>query len=238
MKMLIFFILGISLVGSAFGQNSVINDPNAEVRNVRNFHAIAVSNAIDLYLSQSDSEAVAVSAKEIKYRDRIQTKVEDGVLKIMLDKEGWMWSGGNRKLKAYVSFKKLDKLGASGASDVYVNGVITGDHLDLHLSGASDFKGAVQLHELSIDQSGASDITINGSVAKLTLEASGASDTKGFELVTDNCSIHASGASDISITVNKELNAHASGASSINYKGEGVIRDLHSSGASSVSKKG
>ena len=89
-----------------------------------------------------------------------------------------------------------------------------------------------------IDQSGASDVTINGMVSSLTISASGASDTKGYDLVSDNCRAEASGASDISVTVNKELNAHASGASSINYKGEGVIRDLHSSGASSVSKKG
>jgi hypothetical protein len=110
--------------------------------------------------------------------------------------------------------------------------------LTLHLSGASDFKGSVKFDELSIDQSGASDVRINGNVGSLTIEASGASDTKGYDLITDKCSVHASGASEISITVNKELEAHASGASSINYKGEAVIRGLHSSGASSVSKKG
>jgi hypothetical protein len=37
--------------------------------------------------------------------------------------------------------------------------------------------------------------------------------------------------------VNKELNARASGASSISYKGEGLIKDLSSSGAASVKRK-
>jgi len=60
---------------------------------------------------------------------------------------------------------------------------------------------------------------------------------KGYELVTDNCSVRASGASDIRISVNKELNAHLSGASSVYYKGDAVIKDLHSSGASNVSRK-
>jgi hypothetical protein len=69
------------------------------------------------------------------------------------------------------------------------------------------------------------------------VSSSGASDLKGFELVTDTCNAHASGASDIRITVNKELNVHASGASGIYYKGPAVIREMHSSGASSVSKK-
>ncbi len=71
---------------------------------------------------------------------------------------------------------------------------------------------------------------------KLNVEASGASDFKGFDLVTDYCDVRASGASGIRITVNKELSAHASGASDIKYKGDGLIRDLKTGGASSVSR--
>jgi hypothetical protein len=189
-------------------------------------------------LSQGEQETVAVSAKDTRWRDRIRTEVTDGVLKISLDKNGWPWEAGNKKMKAYVSFTVLDKLVASGASNVYVDGVISGNSLTMDLSGASDFKGAVRLNELSLQQSGASDVLITGSVASLTtIHAGGASDVKGYNLVTENCNAHASGASDIHITVNRELNAHASGASSIYYKGNCVIRELQSSGASSVSKK-
>ena len=236
MKKLLFFVVSVFLAGSVFAQKTVINDPNAEIRNVKGFHAIQVSHAINLYLTQSNEEAVAVSAKDTKYRERIRTEVKDGVLKIWYDNDGWKWDNGNKKLKAYVSVKTLDKLSASGASDVLVDGTITGDRLDIDLSGASDFKGAVKLNELNLDQSGASDITISGSAGKVTIEASGASDVKGYDLITENCNAHASGASDIKISVNKELSAHASGASSIYYKGTAVIRELHSNGASSVGK--
>ncbi|HEV3249577.1 MAG TPA: head GIN domain-containing protein [Puia sp.] len=238
MQKLALFLISFILINGIWAQKAIINDPNAVVRNVKGFHAIKVSNAIDLFLSQGDEEAVAVSSNDTKYRDRIRTEVENGVLKIWLDREGWSWDHGNKKLKAYVSCKTLDKLEASGASNILVNGVISGDRMELHLSGASDFKGSVKFNGLSIDQSGASDITINGSVGDLQIDASGASDTKGFDLITDNCSARVSGASDIKITVNKELNVHASGASSISYKGSAVIRDLKSSGASGISKKG
>lgn len=234
MKKLFFFAVGFLFAGIASAQKTVINDPNAEVRNVKGFHAIEVSHAIDLYLSQGDEEAVAVSARDIKYRDRIRTEVNNGVLKIWYDNDGWRWDSGNKKLKAYVSCKTLDKLNASGASDILVDGVLSGDRLDIDLSGASDFKGTVKLNEMHIDQSGASDITIHGSVSNLTIQASGASDVKGYGLIADNCNAHATGASDIRISVNKELIAHASGASSILYKGTAVIKELHSNGASSV----
>ncbi len=231
-------VLFASLMGLGLqAQNTVINDPNAQVRDVKNFHGVEVSSAINLYLTQGNEEAVAVSARDTKYRDLIRTEVKNGILKIYLDKEAWNWHSGDRKLKAYVSIKTIDRLSASGASDILVDGTISGDQLDLRLSGASDFKGMVKFTGITMDQSGASDATISGSVGDISIEASGASNVKGYDLVTDNCKVHASGASDIRISVNKALNAHASGASSVYYKGTGVITEIHTSGASNISKK-
>jgi hypothetical protein len=232
-------LLAVVVGGLQLMAQQQINDPNAQLRNVKGFHAIRVSDGIDLYLSQSNEEVVVVSAAEEKWRDRIRTEVDNGVLKIFLEHEGWNWwrNSGNKKMKAYVSFKELDKLVAAGASDVRVTGVIKTDELQINISGASDFKGEIDVNSLSIDQSGASDATITGRATTVEAEASGASDFKGFDLQTQNCRARASGASDIKITVNKELNAHASGASGIYYKGDAVIREMHSSGASSVSKR-
>src|SRR5690349_17322270 len=84
-----------------------INDPNVELRKVAGFHAIKVSNAIDLFLSQSNEEVVAVSADKVQYRNHIKTVVEDGVLIISYSNTGDGFKMGNRKLKAYVSVKSL-----------------------------------------------------------------------------------------------------------------------------------
>jgi len=105
----------ISIVGlaaffavAAFGQKT-INDPNAQKRQVPSFTGIEVGGGVDLYLSQG-AEAVAVSASETKYRDKIVTEVKNGVLHIWYDaNSNW----GGRKLKAYVSFKNLDQLEGS-----------------------------------------------------------------------------------------------------------------------------
>lgn len=238
MKKFFLFLIAAASFLSVQAQKT-INDPNAEVRNVSGFHAIKISNAIDLLLTQSSTEAVAVSASETKYRDRIKTEIDNGVLRIYVEQGDWkLWNNtGNKKLKAYVSFKTLDKLIVSGACDVNVDGVIKSDALTINLSGASDFDGAVEASTLTIDQSGASDATVWGTAGTLKVQVSGASVFKGFDLKTDNCSARAQGASDIKITVNKELDARASGASSIRYTGNAVITELHTSGASSVNKK-
>jgi Putative auto-transporter adhesin, head GIN domain len=233
MKKLLVLITGLVMGAGISAQQ--VNDPNAEVREAKNYHGISVSNAFDIYLSQSSNEAVAVSAATTKDRETITVEVKDGILYIGIEK-GLKWTKGDRKLKAYISFKQIDKLNVSGACDVFISGTLKADKLSIHQSGASDLKGKLDVKELTVDISGASDIMVSGMAGKLDVEASGASDFKGFDLVTDYCDVRASGASGIRITVNKELSAHASGASDIKYKGDGLIRDLKTGGASSVSR--
>ena len=215
----------------------IVSDANAQVRNVSGFDEISVSGGIDLYLSPDEKEVVVVSANDLKWRDRIVTRVTGNKLEIFLDDKGFNKWPSNMNLKAYVSFKALRKLKASGASDVYVNGVIKAGNFELNLSGSSDFKGAIEVSELTLNQSGSSDSQISGKAERVNVDVSGASDVKVYDFEVNYCKAEASGASDIQITVMKELSAHASGASDIYYKGSGMIRDYKSSGSSSVSRK-
>lgn len=236
MKKAIFSFLLVAAFAITGWAQKTINDPNAEVREAKNFRAIELSSAFDVYLTQSNEESVAVSASEDKYRENIKVEVKGAVLIVRYDNKG-KWNTGNKKLKAYISFKQLDKLNVSGACDVYIVNPWKADNLKLDMSGASNLKGEITAQKLMIDLSGASDLTLTGTVGQLNVEASGASDFKGFDLGVEYCNAKASGASDIKITVNKELSAEASGASDVKYKGAGLIRDIKTSGASSISRR-
>jgi putative autotransporter adhesin-like protein len=215
---------------------TIINDKNAEVRNVGSFSAIKASGGIDIYLSQSDNNAIAVSASEDKYRDAIKTEVRNGVLNISFNGSAVRF-GSNLRLRAYVSFKTLESLDGSGACDFIINGGFKGSSLKIKLSGACDVKGNIDFDNVDLSLSGASTLKVNGNVKNIKISASGASDVKNYDLVTDNCIADISGASDIKITVNQSLNAKASGASSLYYKGNPEKKDVSSSGASSVSQR-
>ena len=237
MKKIIFFFLVLLAATGIYAQKT-ISDPNAQVRDAKGFTAIKLSSAFDVYISQGE-EALAVSASDPGYLENIKTEVSGGTLRIWFDGgKGFKgWNTGKMKLKAYISFRDLNKLDVSGACDVYIEGVVRLADLKLVLSGASDLKGKLDVQKMDVDMSGASDLTVSGTVGQLSIESSGASSFKGFDLVSEFCDAKASGASDIKITVNKELNVQASGASDIDYKGSGVIRDLKTSGASSVQRK-
>ncbi len=235
-KYLVVFFAGIMAVFNAMAQEQLVVDPNAQLREIRSsFSKIKVSHGIDIFISQADTESLAVSASEQKYADKVITVVEGNTLRIYYD-GGQNWSSNNKKLKVYISFKNIDEIDASGASDVHVAGTINAKDLKLKLSGSSDFTGNVKADQLIMDLSGSSDVKISGTAALLNLENSGASDVKGYELAVDICNSKSSGASDVNITVNKELNVVASGASDVYYKGNPVVKNVHSSGASTVAR--
>ena len=89
---------------------------------------------------RGDQEDVAIAAKDLKWNRRIVTEVVDGVLKIYLFKDAWGMNSADKKLKAYVSFTTLDRLSASGACDVWVEGVLVADTLAI-IFRATDLGG-------------------------------------------------------------------------------------------------
>ncbi len=235
MKRIISLCMGLVSCFAVMAQQP-ISDPNVQVREAKNFHAIHLSSAFDVFLSQGSEEKVAVSAADTKDLEYIKVEVKNGVLEIGWEKKG-KWGKGKKKLKAWISFKNIDDLDISGACDVDIQGTLKADDLKIDLSGASDLSGTIEvIKRLTMDLSGASDAKFSGKATELKIDASGASSFKGFDFMVDYCTAEASGASDIKITVNKELSAHASGASDVDYKGSGVIRDIKTSGASSVSR--
>ena len=214
----------------------IIHDANATTRNAKVFHAIDIQDGIDLYLTQGNEEAVAVSASTEEYRDKIKVEVSDGVLKIYFEKQGnWGISWGNRKLKAYVSVKNIDKLHASGGADVYIENELNANILSMHFSGGSDLRGKIIANDLSISASGGSDAYLSGKANHLKIQASGGSDIHGFEMMTEYCAVESSGGSDIRISANKELITNASGGSDVYYKGN-ASATTNKGGGSTIKK--
>lgn len=226
------------LGASAQEEKKLVVDANAEVRTTGAFNGIEVSDAIDLYLSQGNEEAVAISGIDDEIKGRIRTEVRGGMLRIYFDGKGMNWKKwNNNRMKAYVTYKTLNRLEASGACNVRTTDVIRQPELAMEFSGASDFTGDVAVTKLRITGSGACNMKITGSASNASIEASGACHLKAYDLATDMCRIDASGGSDVRITVNKELNANASGGSNIYYRGSGLIRDISSSGGATVKRK-
>jgi hypothetical protein len=235
----VFIFLPLVLCGLMLvAQDKIVYDANAEVRNISSFHAIEVSNGIDLIIKQGNSDAVAVSAASTDIRDRIRTEVVNGKLKIYFHNEGWKNWSTKRNMKAYVTFKNIDALDANSGADARTDGNINVNNLKISLSSGADFDGDVTASKLWVDQSSGSDMLIKGRVQNIEIKTSSGSDFNGYGLVSETCNADASSGSDIEITVNKELSAEASSGGDISYKGSAVMTNVSNSSGGKVKKQG
>nr|MBC7612034.1 DUF2807 domain-containing protein [Pseudopedobacter sp.] len=207
--------------------------------NINNFNGIIVSSGIDLYLTQNGSEKVVLKgSKDLMEKVKV-SKTSDGALKFEIENgSSWgNWSfGKNNNIKAYISFKTLNSLIASGGSDIYGKNQFKMNSLLIRTSGGSDVKLDLAVADLKVASSGGSDIYLKGSASSFTIQASGGSDVKAFGLIAGELVAKMSGGSDGEFNAEKSITVAASGASGVSYKGAAIKKSINTSGASDVTK--
>jgi hypothetical protein len=238
MKRLFLFSLVLLAALPAVWAQKTINDVNAEKRTVGSFHGIEVATGIELILSQGSTEEVAVSASATEFRDRIVTKVENGILKIHYDNK---LKSINRKnetkgLKAYVSCKTLDKLYATTGAEVEITGVLNATSLDMKANTGAEINGKVEVGQLAVDQNTGSRIVLSGKADKLEVEGDTGSRFTGEDMTTGSCEVNVSTGARVSVNAEKELQVKASTGGMVRYKGNAGIREIKTNTGGTVSK--
>jgi len=240
-KILSLFLVGI-LTLSAVAQERVIYDANAEKREVSAFHAIKVSHGIQLLLKQGNEEALAISAERPEYANAVKTEVVNGELRIYIkqDMEKW-WQQTKRKgfpVKAYVSFKNIDRLNASSGSKTTVDGRLSGNKLSVDLSSGASLDGELAVGTLNIDLSSGAKGHVKGSVENLSVVTSSGAHFYGYDLSAAVAKANASSGGKVELNVSKSLAASASSGGAIVYKGNGGISNVSTSSGGKIRKAG
>jgi hypothetical protein len=237
-KLFVLTFLFTTLQASFLGAQNIINDPQAEKRTVSGFHGIDVGTGIELLLTEGNSEEVAVSAATAAFRDKIVTKVENGVLKIHYEtKMGSVNKTRESKyLKAYVSYKTFDWLHATTGAEVKINGVLKSSSLNLEANTGALVDGEVDINSFKISQHTGSKITLTGKADKLEIDGSTGSKFKGEELSTNSCTVQVSTGAIISVNAEKELQVKASTGGSVKYKGNPAMKEIKRNTGGSVNK--
>lgn len=238
MKKLFFSFLFVLSASLALFAQKTVNDPNAEKRSVGSFHGIDVGTGIELTLTQGSAEEVAVSASSTEFRDRIVTKVENGILRIHYEtKTGSINKRNETKgLKAWVSYKTLDRLHASTGAEVEITGVLQSPSLDMEANTGAEITGKVDIGTLKLDQNTGSRVTLSGKTDKLEAEGSTGSKFTGEDMNANNCNVQVSTGAKITIHAEKELQVKASTGGIVKYKGNAGIREIKTNTGGSVSR--
>jgi len=203
-----------------------------ETRKVGSFSGVRSSEGVDVYLKHGDTEEVRV---EVTGTDpgNVITEISGSYLKVH------MRDGGRfRSVDAtvYVTYTTLDKLSASSAGNIFSDGVIRGRTLDLNASSAGSIEVELDVTTVNVSCSSAGDVELKGRAHKLTADASSAGEIDADELDADEVVAEASSGASIKVSVRKSLEARASSAGSIRYRGNPDRSHTNSSSGGSVKK--
>lgn len=236
-KILLFVLFAVYIVSPIIAQKTY-NDANVEKRSISSFHGIEVSTGITLILTKGSDEEVAVSASSAEFRDKIITHVSNGILKIHYETKMGAINKRNesKNLRAYVSYKTLDRLNVNTGAEVEIQGVLTTSTLELDVNTGGLVKGAIDINKLKVSQNTGSRITLTGKALSMEIDGDTGSKFSGESLTTDNCSISVSTGAGVIITVENELNARANTGGYIKYKGGAGIREIKTNTGGTISK--
>ena len=199
--------------------------------NETDFDRLEIGDALHIDVEQGNYFEISVRGDRRNVND-LEVYKEGTTLVIRFDE----WE--NRRHETYVTITMPSIVAAnfSGATNSRVSGFDELTKFDLYLSGASVSQVDLVASEFKTIISGASVLNLRGSAASMDAEISGASVLKAFNFPVVSADVLATGASHASITVADNLNAVASGASSITYRGNPTVTS-DVSGSSSVNKE-
>jgi hypothetical protein len=198
------------------------------------FNDINVNGAIHVFVKQDSVFSANIVADE----NLLEYVEVDATYRHVLnvnEKRGFRLSP-SQPIRVYVTSPSIHIFDASGASSITSENLLNTDSLVyIKASGASNISLYISAGKTDADIAGASHLNLKGRSGELNITASGASNVKCFDLSSDKVLVDVAGASKAQVNFAVSLDAKASGASSILYKGEGQV-SKNATGASSIEK--
>lgn len=196
------------------------------------FTGLDISSAFQVTVSDEVTDVVVTVAEQAQ--DHVIVQVKDGILKIGFKSPVSLKKSATAVIPAYNSLTSLELSGASS----FVGDMWGADKLEVEISGASHYQGAMDAQNMDFEISGASSAKVTGKCPGLMeIEISGASDLEAPELVAGTITGDISGASSADVTCSELLKVEVSGASTLTYgaaEGSNPTVNCDTSGASHV----
>jgi hypothetical protein len=237
MKQKIFYIS--AFAGLVFSLNSCIfpfagsisgnGNVKTESRQVGEFNSIEASNGLHVLITFGESQSLEVEADE-NLHDVIKTEVSSGTLRIFSEKN----IRSEKAKNIHISVKTLEEIEVSSAADVQCENPLETDHLTVSASSAGDVRIEVKAKEINADASSSGSIELKGEAKDIDIDVSSAGTIDADRLMSKSCRVSASSAGSASVWVTEQLEADASSAGNIRYKGEPANKRIDTSSAGSI----
>lgn len=230
-------LLGISTANAQWWKNDRIKgngEMTTQNRKVSNYDKVSLVGFMDVELISGKEGALKVEA-ESNLQEYITTEVNDGVLKISVEKGVSLSPSGNRGIKVIVPFEEIEGVSVTGSGDMWSSDQIKAESFKTSLTGSGNLKLNLNVRDLKSTITGSGDTELKGTAEDFSCTVTGSGDFKAFNLRTAKADVTISGSGDVEVTAMEELKARVSGSGDIKYNGNPKKQDFKTSGSGSIS---
>ena len=242
MKKSIFIIavmlLGVSTMNAQwFGGKTIKGNGKmtTENRYTSNYEGVSLVGSMDVELVAGKEGQLKIEA-ESNLIEYITTNVENGKLKISVEKGVSLDPSNNKKIKVTVPFEEIEEVSLTGSGDIWNKDQIKSEYLKVNMTGSGDIKLDILAKEVKSGITGSGDISLSGKTNSLDCAVTGSGDFKAFNLSAENVEATISGSGDIEVSASKSLEAKVSGSGDIVYKGNPEKENFKTFGSGEISK--
>ena len=225
LKTLTFGLLALFVSLSASAQQKT------EVRDVKGFSGIDVSEGIRVELTYGDKEFVEVTTDE-DVMERVVTELDGNDLRIHMS--GNNWNGWNIKVLVKVTAVKIERLEASSGSSIITQNLLESKNLEMSSSSGASLKVAFKAPMASCKTSSGASADLKGETKSFSAKSSSGSNIDAGSLEADKVDADVSSGARIDVTAYLELKAEASSGGTIKYSGSPKMKDIEKSSGGSV----
>lgn len=198
-------------------------------REVSGFNAIKTSFGIEIFVTQTDSEAVRIETDD-NLQEYVKVEVKERELKISKEK-AFMLKG---RIKAYVSVKSLEKIDASSGAHVKTENQILTDIMKIDASSGADIKMDIVTKYLKGNSSSGSHIHLKGIGQVIDMQSSSGAGIHAEALLSETARANTSSGAHIEIYAKEEVIAEASSGGQIKVFGNPASRNVKKSSGGGV----
>ncbi len=206
-----------------------------ETRDVGSFKKLHSSGSWDVMIAYGSKNTVEVEGDE-NLLEYIETKVEDGELRIKAAKRGNLRS--RNKITIYVTMNTVNGIALSGSGDIIGNGNFSAEGTtQVKISGSGNIRFQFKrFGDVTAAVSGSGNLQLKGNAQSCDAQVSGSGDIDAGELFCEAAKARVSGSGNIRVNTSRSLEARISGSGNIYYKGGAGDITAKSSGSGKVIK--
>jgi hypothetical protein len=213
-------ILSVFLFNNLSHQSSPAKSTNqmsSEERFVYEIDSLSVNFACVLYIEQAAKETLRVEADD-NILPAINTTMSGKRLLISFDEK--VAPRPESAITIYLSVKDLEKIELSGASQIYSEGVLKFQDINLDVQGSSLLSLDIETKRLEAEIRGKAKFLLRGHAINQFVHINGAGKYQADELISKNAQVKISGSGKAAIFANNALDAKVNGTGRLRYSGQ------------------